>query len=117
MNNLKTFERIYILVKLIPYGKVLTYGQIGKSVGKCPARIVGYAMSSAPEEVTWQRVVNAKGMVSERNSLTPSPQQEILESEGIFFNLKNPIDFTEYGWIGPSETRLETNHFNPISIL
>ena len=110
------FERIYLLTKKIPKGKVLTYGQIGKSVGNCPARIVGYAMSSCPDDVPWHRVVNRKGEISERNSITPSPQQQILEEEGVAF-VSGKIDLNVYAWEGPSQTWLTKHQFNEISKL
>lgn len=110
------FERIYLLTKQIPKGKVLTYGQIGKSVGKCPARIVGYAMSSAPEGVPWQRVVNRKGEISERNSIVMSPQQEILEAEGIIF-INGRLSLKSVCWCGPTEIWLKENLFNEIEYL
>ena len=110
------FERIYLLTKQIPKGNVLTYGQIGKAVGKCPARIVGYAMSSAPEDVPWQRVVNRKGEISERNSIVMSPQREILEAEGIIF-INGRLNLKIVCWKGPTTDWIENNMFNPIECL
>ena len=110
------FERIYLLTKQIPKGFVLTYGQIGKSVGKCPARIVGYAMASSPEDVPWQRVVNRKGEISERNSIMMSPQQEILEAEGITFT-NGRLNLKLICWKGPSDNWLTKHNFDPIQSL
>jgi len=90
------FNAIYTLVRKIPKGKVATYGQIASYIPNCHARIVGYAMSSAPEDVPWQRVINAEGKISQRNSLTPSPQQKILEAEGIVFNTNGKTDLTTF---------------------
>lgn len=110
------YERIYFLTRQIPKGKVLTYGQIGKSVGNCPARIVGYAMASSPDDVPWQRVVNRKGEISDRKSIIVSPQQAILEEEGIVF-INDRIDLNIYGWGGPTEDWLSKYQYSEISKL
>ena len=94
------YQRIYQLVQLIPKGKVLTYGQIGRALG-CSARQVGYAMASIPshQDIPWQRVVNRKGLVSSRSNGFPDPRQRIiLEEEGIDFDDKGRIDFNRFLW-------------------
>lgn len=96
-----TYEKIYEVVKSVPKGKVITYGKVAELAGfPGQARMVGYALHCVPEhlEVPWHRVINAKGEISQ----LPDPdstniQRELLESEGIFFNLKNQIDFKKYG--------------------
>ena len=89
---MNTFETIYLIVKQIPYGKVSTYGDIAKRANITSARVVGYALSSCKEDVPWQRVVNRLGEISDRNAIIPTPQKEILISEGVIFDNNNRID-------------------------
>ena len=88
------------MVQLIPTGKVSTYGKIARTLG-CTARQVGYAMSMAPSDqnIPWQRVVNSKGLISNRSNGFPDPIQRILlEQEGIDFNKKGHIDLIKFEW-------------------
>ena len=85
------YPKIYDVVKLIPYGKVATYGQVAELAGLIgKPRVVGYALYrvvSVDAEIPWHRVINAKGEVS-RSSLRDGNddlQQTLLESEGVVF--------------------------------
>ena len=100
------YERIYDMVRLIPAGKVTTYGQIADLVGGCTARTVGYAMaalkSGKAPDVPWQRVINAKGKISPHGDGFGNAMQRIkLEAEGIEFDENDRIDFSRFGWPGP----------------
>ncbi|MBC7092681.1 MGMT family protein [Candidatus Bipolaricaulota bacterium] len=96
------YERIYRVVRQIPLGKVATYGQVARLVGPpCNARIVGWALAAlevhpVDPAVPWQRVINAKGKVSIGNE-----QRELLEQEGVAFDIHGRIDLTRFGWDGP----------------
>ena len=96
------YPKIYDVVKLIPYGKVATYGQVADLAGLMgKPRVVGYALFRVTKEtnIPWHRVVNAKGEVS-RSSLRDGNddlQQRMLEAEGIVFD-KKKIDFKKYRW-------------------
>ncbi len=95
------YERIYVTVREIPYGKVASYGQIARMVGGCTARMVGYAMASVtPEkEVPWHRVINSQGRISPRARTSGELlQKELLEEEGIQLDAEERIDFGTYGW-------------------
>ena len=97
--------RIYAIVRQIPPGKVATYGQIAKVEGHATARMVGYAMaaSSAAHDVPWQRVINARGEISERaGGGGTSRQRSCLDAEGVLFNARGRVDFSRAGWDGPS---------------
>ena len=100
----KTYEEIYDLVRLIPKGKVATYGQIAQLHGKVGARQVGYALNNLRnrddiEDVPWQRVINAKGEISMHGGGQGSfIQQVLLEEEGIVFDLAHRIDLTVFRW-------------------
>jgi methylated-DNA-protein-cysteine methyltransferase-like protein len=94
------YEKIYEIVKQIPYGHVASYGQISILVCGCTPRLVGYALSSCPEEnnIPWHRVINAQGKISlRRNGSNEITQQELLESEGIKFDINNIVSFSIYG--------------------
>lgn len=98
------YERIYRIVRLIPPGKVATYGQISRIAGRCSPRNVGYAMSSVASGsgIPWHRVINSRGMISIRSDGSPSPmQRSMLESEGVVFRKGGSIDLEKYGWEGP----------------
>jgi methylated-DNA-protein-cysteine methyltransferase-like protein len=99
-----TFEKIYALVKLVPAGKVATYGQIAALVRQgLPARVVGYALNGlvVNSGVPWHRVVNAKGKISYAASRNQHDllQHTLLEKEGIEFSADGFIDLNRFGWI------------------
>jgi methylated-DNA-protein-cysteine methyltransferase-like protein len=97
------FPRIYEVVKQVPWGKVTTYGAVAQIVGAgCDARLVGYAMAGVNDpEVPWQRVINAKGMISPRAGRGADIQRKRLEAEGVEFDERVRIDFDRFGWRGP----------------
>ena len=94
-------ERIYAVVRRIPKGEVATYGQIARIVGRCTARMVGYAMAAVPEgsRVPWQRVINAQGMVSARSHGDGDVRQRVLlEKEGVMFDANGRVDLRIFQW-------------------
>jgi len=96
------FERVYQVVRLIPPGKVATYGQIARML-EAPhaARTVGWAMaSSTDDDVPWQRVVNAQGRISGARRVELGLQRELLEAEGVVFDEDGRIDLDVYQWEG-----------------
>lgn len=96
------YHRIYEVVRQIPFGCVATYGQVAEVVGEpLSARDVGNAMAALRDgysgpPVPWQRVINAQGKVS-----TGQHQQDLLETEGVRFNVKGAVDLQRFGWRGP----------------
>jgi len=65
------------------------------------ARQVGYAMAALPDgsRVPWQRVVNARGEVSERRDFDGAPRQRLrLEEEGVVFDAHGRIDLERFRW-------------------
>lgn len=99
------YERIYAIVRQIPYGQVATYGQIAEITGGCSARLVGYALaalrSGDQPDVPWQRVINRKGEISILDPIGGYEQRRLLEAEGVHFNERDQVDFETYGWLGP----------------
>jgi len=104
-------ERVYEIVRRIPAGRVMTYGQIALMLGEgYTARTVGYVMHAADEETTpWQRVINSQGACSTgRVILPPDKQQRMLEAEGIEFNAKGRCDLGRYRWPPEEDEQSET---------
>lgn len=96
------FHQVYELVRSVPPGKVVTYGQVARWLGKANgARAVGWAMRALPKgsDVPWQRVVNSRGELS-LTSQGKDLQRALLESEGIQFDDRGRIDLHESGWDG-----------------
>ncbi|MGD9762960.1 MAG: MGMT family protein [Candidatus Binatia bacterium] len=103
---------VYALVRRIPRGRVVTYGQVAALLGHPrAARAVGTALArlSGPlaRAVPWQRVINAGGGISMRGSmLRPDLQRELLEKEGVRFR-RDRTDLRRYRWQdGGSERRV-----------
>jgi len=94
-------ERVYAIVRKIPKGRVMTYGQLAAMLGEgYTARTVGYVMHGADSEnVPWQRVINAQGKCSTGKFTLPiNLQQALLESEGVSFNAGGKCDLNTYLW-------------------
>ena len=94
-------ERVFEIVRRIPAGRVMTYGQIADILGEgYTPRTVGFVMHSADEETTpWQRVINSQGACSTgRIILPPDKQQRMLEAEGIEFDQRGRCDLGRYRW-------------------
>jgi methylated-DNA-protein-cysteine methyltransferase-like protein len=95
------FEAVYRLVRRIPRGRVMTYGQIAALLehGLSP-RAVGWAMHGCPSNVPWQRVVNASGGCSTDRlpDAPPGLQRALLESEGVAFRKNGTLDLAAYRW-------------------
>jgi methylated-DNA-protein-cysteine methyltransferase related protein len=84
--TLSFFDKVYEVAKLIPYGKVTSYGAIANYLGAArSARMVGYAMNgSHNKDVPAHRVVNRKGLLTGKHHFDGTNlMQQLLESEGI----------------------------------
>ena len=93
-------ERVFEIVRQIPSGRVMTYGQIAEILGEgYTPRTVGYVMNAAEKDVPWQRVINAQGACSTGHVVLPVDlQQRMLEDEGVIFNDKKRCDLKTYRW-------------------
>jgi len=109
--KLSFFEKVYILVRMIPEGKVASYGQIAAYLGHPrAARTVGWALHGIPEgsDVPWQRVINAVGRITISNvEYSASLQRHLLEEEGVVFGDDERVDMRVYRWDGPDWVELE----------
>jgi len=104
-NSSEYRERVFEIVRCIPDGRVMTYGQLAEMLGAgYDARTVGYCMHAADETVPWHRVINAQGACSTGRVLLPvNKQQMLLEAEGIHFNAQARCDLSQYRW-SPDES-------------
>jgi methylated-DNA-protein-cysteine methyltransferase-like protein len=96
------FEDVYEVVKLVPSGRVTTYGAIAHYLGtRSSARMVGWAMnaSHALSDVPAHRVVNRIGLLTGKNHFSnPMEMQEKLESEGVKIINDRVADFEKHLW-------------------
>ncbi len=96
--DLSFFEQVYQVVEQVPYGSVITYGQVAMLLGRPRyARQVGYALHAAPKnrKLPWHRVVNRLGVLSPEHDFT-ARQRELLKKEGITFNRNGRINMTRH---------------------
>ncbi len=95
-------QTILTIVKLIPAGRVATYGQVARLAGLPKNwRQVGAVLRDLPagKEIPWFRVVNSRGEISNRSRPdSEGLQREHLEREGVRFDQRGRIDLLEFGW-------------------
>ncbi len=102
-------ERVYKLVRQIPRGRVMTYGQLAYILGEgYTPRTVGFVMHGADERKTpWHRVINSQGRCSTGRIVLPSDkQQRMLEREGVEFDASGRCDLETYLW-HPDEGKID----------
>src|SRR5215218_10035271 len=97
------FEQVFDVVRLIPKGRVTSYGAIAAYLGtKLSARMVGWAMNAAhvaKPKVPAQRVVNRNGMLSGKHHFkTPTQMEELLLKDGVKVKNDTVVDFKEKFW-------------------
>lgn len=103
MEDLSFYDQVYQVVRLIPKGRVSSYGAIASCLGtRGSARMVGYAMNAAHTAyppVPAQRVVNRNGMLTGKFHFgSPGLMQQLLENEGIRVENDKIIDFKKVFW-------------------
>ncbi|MBD0725648.1 cysteine methyltransferase [Flavobacterium sp. L1I52] len=104
LTNDKTnfFEKVYVVARQIPYGRVTSYGAIAKYLGAArSARMVGWAMnaSHSMDDVPAHRVVNRKGMLTGKFHFDGTNlMQQLLENEGVKVVNNQIVDFENYFW-------------------
>ncbi len=99
------YERVYALVRQVPAGSVVTYGQVAVLLGSpAAARAVGYALSYLPSseqggDVPWWRVINARGEISLKGrGAAADLQRQLLEGEGVVFSKEGRTRLADYRW-------------------
>jgi len=89
---------VYEIVGQIPYGKVISYGEIARMLGRPrAAREVGWAMRNCPDGLPWQRVVMADGSIA--GGIYTDMRRAILESEGVAFLPDGRVDMSGCRWL------------------
>ena len=102
------FDDVYAVVRLIPEGRVTSYGAIAQYLGtKLSARMVGWAMNASHGlDVPAHRVVNRQGLLTGKHFFgAPDAMQKLLEAEGIEVENDRIKNFKEVFW-NPSEALL-----------
>jgi methylated-DNA-protein-cysteine methyltransferase-like protein len=101
------FEKVYEVVKQIPYGKVTSYGAIANFLGAAKsARMVGWAMNASHgnANIPAHRVVNRNGLLTGKHHFQGTNlMQQLLENEGIKIKNNQIINFSEVFWDPNSE--------------
>ena len=103
MKDESFFEKVFGVVKLVPYGRVTSYGAIAEYLGsRISSRMVGWAMNKShtyPEAVPAHRVVNRNGMLTGKHHFGgPDIMQQLLESEGIEISNDKVVNFKKLFW-------------------
>ena len=97
------FERVYAVVRQIPYGRVTSYGAIAKAIGTGrSARMVGWAMNAShnlEDDVPAHRVVNRNGLLTGKHHFDGTNlMQQLLENEGVKVVDNKIVDFKKLFW-------------------
>ncbi|MFY8065551.1 MAG: MGMT family protein [Flavobacterium sp.] len=103
MMEVNFFERVYVIARQIPEGKVTSYGAIAKALGtERSARMVGWAMNASHnrEDIPAHRVVNSKGLLSGKHHFAGTNlMQQLLENEGIKVVNNQIVNFEKHFWM------------------
>ncbi len=99
-SNDSFFENVYEVVRLVPKGRVTTYGAIASYLGaKSSSRMVGWAMNGCPADVPAHRVVNRIGLLTGKHHFHPPEEMERrLKKEGIQVSKDQIQGFTDIFW-------------------
>lgn len=93
------FSRVYDIVRQVPRGCVVSYGQIAWMLGSPrAARQVGWAMRCCPEDIPWQRVIKEDGTIA--GGSYADIRRAMLAAEGIPFLADGRVDIRHCRWTG-----------------
>jgi methylated-DNA-protein-cysteine methyltransferase-like protein len=97
------FEKVYDVARLIPYGRITSYGAIANYLGSGrSARMVGWAMNASHSSGTFipaHRVVNRNGLLTGKHHFgNSSTMQQLLENEGLAIENDRILNFAEKFW-------------------
>lgn len=98
--NRSTFnQQVYEITKLIPKGRVTTYGAIARAIEQTNrSRMVGQALQQCPADIPAHRVVNRSGILTGKLFFGGNRMQELLEEEGVKVEEDRVIDFKKLVW-------------------
>lgn len=99
MPNPSFYQQVYDVVRLIPKGRVMSYGGVARQCGRPGvARAVGYALHSlsAGSRVPWWRVINAYGRISIPDPQAAETQRQMLAAEGVRVEDNLRVDIRRY---------------------
>ncbi len=102
-NHSSFFEKVFSVVKQIPFGRVTSYGAIAEYIGMAgAARMAGWAMNkshSIPDNIPAHRVVNRNGVLTGKHHFGGTDvMKQLLESEGIEVKNDQIMNFQEHFW-------------------
>ena len=89
------------ILRAIPEGKVMTYGQVARAAGspRAARQVVRVLHTlSGKYDLPWYRVVNKSGEIALPDDISRSVQQSLLESEGVYFKIDGSVDLERYQW-------------------
>ena len=97
------FDKVYQVARLIPVGRVSSYGAIARYLGQSgSARMVGWAMNQSHYEAEYvpaHRVVNRNGLLTGKHHFgTPGMMKQLLENENIQIENDQVVDFNKVFW-------------------
>jgi methylated-DNA-protein-cysteine methyltransferase-like protein len=102
MPDLNFYDMVYQVARLIPQGRVTSYGAIANYLGtKGSSRMVGYAMQAcggANPPVPAHRVVNSQGLLTGKFHFGGNLMEQLLESEGVRVKDDKVVDFKKIFW-------------------
>lgn len=95
------YDRVYVLVRSIPAGRVMGYGHVSAALGHAHmARQVGWALAALPAatDVPWQRVIRSNGTIAlQGEPVRGMLQVRLLRDEGVEV-VNDRVDMTRFGW-------------------
>jgi methylated-DNA-protein-cysteine methyltransferase related protein len=98
-NKEQFIKDIYAITRLIPEGRVTSYGAIARALEQSRrVRVVGWAMNQSPEDVPAHRVVNRNGLLTGRQFFGGTRMQELLQSEGVQVEENKVLNFKKVFW-------------------
>jgi methylated-DNA-protein-cysteine methyltransferase-like protein len=102
MTKQNFFNSVFEVVKLIPYGRVTSYGAVAAYLGtKSSSRMVGWAMNAShglEDRIPAHRVLNRNGLLTGKMHFRGNTMQELLENEGIEIKNDQVVNFDQLFW-------------------
>lgn len=102
-------DKVYQVVKMIPPGRVTSYGSIARALGAPRgARLVGWVLRGSPDDVPAHRVVNRLGVLSGAVHFGhPNAMHDLLADEGVTFIDEITVDYKRHYWDPADDPRVD----------